>query len=159
MKSIMMTIIFILCFIFISSTAEAQWSKEYVEVNQYRPNGHLIPSRGITLGEYISGELKVLAGRGENELVVKVEAFRTEGTYTNHEVNKRDERAYLFCVLYKDDPSSGEGMLILRDLVSPDATAPATALTISGNQITIDLVVERGGEIFRTRTKIRPRNL
>jgi len=47
------------------------------------------------------------------------------------------------------------GLLILRDLVTP----PATALTISGNQVTLDFVVQRSDEIVRTRTKIRPRNL
>lgn len=58
-----------------------------------------------------------------------------------------------------DDPSSGEGTLILRDLVSPDAAAPATALTISGAQITLDFIVHRSDEIVRIRTKVRPRNL
>jgi len=58
-----------------------------------------------------------------------------------------------------DDPASGEGTLILKDLVSPDATAPATALTISGNQVTLDFVVQRSDEIVRIRTKVRPRNL
>ena len=60
-----------------------------------------------------------------------------------------------------DNPASGEGTLILRDLVSPDATAPATALTIdpNGTQVTLDFVVQRSAEIVRTRTKIRPRNL
>ncbi len=58
-----------------------------------------------------------------------------------------------------DDPDSGEGVLILRDLVSPDATAPATALTISSNQVTLDLVVQRSDETVSIRTKVRPRNL
>jgi len=58
-----------------------------------------------------------------------------------------------------DDPDSGEGVLILRDLVSPDASAPATALTISGTQVTLDFVVQRSDEIVRIRTKVRPRNL
>jgi prepilin-type N-terminal cleavage/methylation domain-containing protein len=58
-----------------------------------------------------------------------------------------------------DDPASGEGTLILRDLVSPDAIAPAAALTISGNQVTLDFVVQRSDEIVRIRTKVRPRNL
>jgi prepilin-type N-terminal cleavage/methylation domain-containing protein len=58
-----------------------------------------------------------------------------------------------------DDPASGDGVLILRDLVSPDATTPATALTISSAQVTLDFVVQRSDEIVRTRTKVRPRNL
>lgn len=58
-----------------------------------------------------------------------------------------------------DDPASGEGTLILRDLVSPDGTAPATALTISSTQVTLDFVVQRSDEIVRIRTKVRPRNL
>jgi len=58
-----------------------------------------------------------------------------------------------------EDPASGEGTLILRDLVSPDATTPATALTISSTQVTLDIVVQRSDEIVRTRTKVRPRNL
>jgi len=58
-----------------------------------------------------------------------------------------------------DDPALGEGTLILRDLVSPNATSPATALAISGNQVTIDFVLRRGNETVRTRTKVRPRNL
>ena len=60
-----------------------------------------------------------------------------------------------------DDPASGEGTLILRDVVSPDASPPATALTIdpNGTLITLDFVVQRSGEKVRTRTKIRPRNL
>jgi len=58
-----------------------------------------------------------------------------------------------------DDPDSGEGVLILRDLVSPDAASPATALTISGNQVTLDFVVQRSDETVRLRTKVRPRNL
>jgi len=58
-----------------------------------------------------------------------------------------------------DSPSSGEGMLLLRDVVSPDATEPATDLTISGNEVTLDLVVQRGTETMTMRTKVRPRNL
>ena len=58
-----------------------------------------------------------------------------------------------------EDPASGEGTLILRDLVSPDATAQATALTIDPNQVTLDFVVQRSDEIVRVRTKVRPRNL
>jgi len=54
------------------------------------------------------------------------------------------------------------GILILRSLVSPDATPPATALTIDPNdpnQVTLYFVVQRSDEIVRTRTKVRPRNL
>lgn len=60
-----------------------------------------------------------------------------------------------------DNPALGDGVLILRDLVSPDAAAPATALSIdpNGTQITIDFVVQRSDEIVRLRTKIKPRNL
>jgi prepilin-type N-terminal cleavage/methylation domain-containing protein len=60
-----------------------------------------------------------------------------------------------------DDPDSGEGVLILRDLVSPDAAAPATALTIDPNatQVTLDFVVQRSDETVRIRTKVSPRNL
>ncbi len=58
-----------------------------------------------------------------------------------------------------DNPALGDGVLILRDLVSPDATAPATALNISGNQVGLDLVIQRSDETVRIRTKIRPRNL
>ena len=60
-----------------------------------------------------------------------------------------------------DIPASGGGLLILRDLVSPDATTLATALTIDPNstQVTLDFVVQRSDEIVRTRTKVRPRNL
>jgi len=58
-----------------------------------------------------------------------------------------------------DDPASGDGVLILRDLVSPNASEPATALTISGTQVTLDLVVQRIDETVRLRTKVRPRNL
>jgi len=59
------------------------------------------------------------------------------------------------------NPALGDGVLILRDLVSPDAAAPATALSINpnGTQVTIDFVVQRSDEIVRIRTKIRPRNL
>ena len=62
----------------------------------------------------------------------------------------------------EDDPASGEGTLILRDLVSPDATPPATALTIDPNdpnQVTLDFVVQRSDETVQLRTMIRPRNL
>lgn len=58
-----------------------------------------------------------------------------------------------------DTPANGEGVLILKDLVSPDAAAPATALTINSNQVTLDVVVHRSDEIVRIRTKVRPRNL
>jgi len=60
-----------------------------------------------------------------------------------------------------DTPATGDGVLILRDLVSPDAAAPATALTIdpNGTQVTLDFVVQRSDEIVRLRTKVRPRNL
>jgi prepilin-type N-terminal cleavage/methylation domain-containing protein len=73
----------------------------------------------------------------------------TESLYNLHKAN----------ITQGDKPASGEGMLILRDLVSPNATAPATALTISGNQVTLDFVVQRSEEIVRIRTKVRPRNL
>ena len=60
-----------------------------------------------------------------------------------------------------DNPALGDGVLILRDLVSPDAAALATALSIdpNGTQVTLDFVVQRSDEIVRTRTKVRPRNL
>jgi len=58
-----------------------------------------------------------------------------------------------------DSPDNGEGTLILRDLVSPDATEPATDLTISGDEATLDLVVQRGDATVTMRTKVRPRNL
>lgn len=60
-----------------------------------------------------------------------------------------------------DNPALGDGVLILRDLVSPDAAAPATALSIdpNGAQVTLDFVARRVDEIVRIRTKVRPRNL
>ncbi len=60
-----------------------------------------------------------------------------------------------------DNPASGGGVLILRDLVSPDTAAPAAALSIdpNGTQVTLDFVVQRSDEIVRIRTKVRPRNL
>ncbi len=58
-----------------------------------------------------------------------------------------------------ESPAAGEGMLILRDLVSPDATEPATDITISDNEITLDFVVQRDVETMTMRTKVRPRNL
>lgn len=58
-----------------------------------------------------------------------------------------------------DAPATGDGVLILRDLVSPDATSPATALTVGDTQVTLDVVVQRVDETVRTRTKVRPRNL
>ncbi len=60
-----------------------------------------------------------------------------------------------------DIPALGDGVLILRDLVSPDAAAPATDLSIdpNGTQITLGFVVQRSDEIVRIRTKNRPRNL
>lgn len=58
-----------------------------------------------------------------------------------------------------DNPGSGEGTLILRDVVSPDAASPATALEINGTEATLDLIVRRNNETVRTRTAVRPRNL
>ncbi len=60
-----------------------------------------------------------------------------------------------------DNPALGDGVLILRDLVSPDAATPATALTIdpNGTNVALDLVVQRSDETVRIRTKVRPRNL
>jgi hypothetical protein len=60
-----------------------------------------------------------------------------------------------------DTPASGEGVPILRDLISPDEAAPATALAIepTGTQVTLDFVVKRSEETVRIRTKVRPRNL
>jgi prepilin-type N-terminal cleavage/methylation domain-containing protein len=60
-----------------------------------------------------------------------------------------------------NNPALGDGVLILRDLVSPDAAAPATDLSIdpNGTQVTLGFVVQRSDEIVRIRTKVRPRNL
>lgn len=58
-----------------------------------------------------------------------------------------------------EDPDSGEGAVLLRDLVSPDDSSPATALTINSNQVTLDFVVQRSDETVRIRTTVRPRNL
>ncbi len=58
-----------------------------------------------------------------------------------------------------DAPANGDGVLILKDLVSPDAAAPATALTVGDSLVTLDFVVQRSDEIVRIRTKVRPRNL
>ncbi len=55
----------------------------------------------------------------------------------------------------EDTPVSGGGVPILRDLVSP----PATALTIGATKVTLDVVVQRSDETVRIRTKVRPRNL
>lgn len=49
----------------------------------------------------------------------------------------------------------GTGKIIVIDVVPP----PTSDLSISGNMVTIDLTVTRGGETVRSRTKIRPRNL
>lgn len=60
-----------------------------------------------------------------------------------------------------DTPSSGSGVPVLRDLISPDATSQATSLTIApgGTQVTLNFVVQRSDETIRMRTKVRPRNL
>lgn len=59
-----------------------------------------------------------------------------------------------------DTPASGDGVLILRDLVSPDASEPATGLTIIGtHEVTLDIVVQRDDETVTIRTTVRPRNL
>ena len=58
-----------------------------------------------------------------------------------------------------DTPATGEGVLILRDLVSPDAASSATALTVDDTLITLDVAVQRGDETVIIRTKVRPRNL
>ncbi|MBC8392803.1 MAG: hypothetical protein H8E17_09605 [Deltaproteobacteria bacterium] len=52
-------------------------------------------------------------------------------------------------------------MLILKDLVSPDAAAPATSLAIGagGTQVSLDFTVQRNEETVRIRTTVRPRNL
>lgn len=73
----------------------------------------------------------------------------TESLYNLHKAN----------ITQGDNPASGEGVLILRDLVSPDAGSPATDLDISGTQVTLDIVIQRNDETVRTRTKVRPRNL
>ena len=87
-----------------------------------------------------------------NSADISFDSTYTEDLYNLHKAN----------ITQEDDPASGEGTLILRDLVSPDAAAPATALTIDPNdpnQVTLDFVVQRSDEIVRTRTKVRPRNL
>lgn len=58
-----------------------------------------------------------------------------------------------------DNPASGEGVLLLRDLVSPDAQDPATEISINGNKITLNIVVQRADETVAIRTIVRPRNL
>ena len=84
--------------------------------------------------------------------------FRADASNNNDDVYI-DEVVVSASTGTAEDPASGEGMLILRDVVSPDATEPATDLTISGNEITLDLVVQRDLEIMTMRTKVRPRNL
>jgi type II secretory pathway pseudopilin PulG len=75
----------------------------------------------------------------------------TESTYDLRKAN----------ITQGDNPSSGEGVLILRDVVSPDASAPATALSINAGstEVTLDIVVQREIETVRVKTKVRPRNL
>ncbi len=58
-----------------------------------------------------------------------------------------------------ENPSLGQGVLLLRDLVSPDAAEPATGLIVNGNQVSLNLVVQRESETVIIRTKVRPRNL
>lgn len=60
-----------------------------------------------------------------------------------------------------DSPASGDGILILKDLVSPNAAAPATSLTIGpgGTQVSLDFAVQRNDETVRMRTTVKPRNL
>ena len=84
-----------------------------------------------------------------NPADVSLDSSYTENLYNLHKAN----------ITQGDNPASGEGALILRDLVSPDAVAPATALTIGGTQTTLDFVLQRGDETVRLKTKIRPRNL
>lgn len=58
------------------------------------------------------------------------------------------------------DPSSGDGVVILRDVVSPDAASPATSIIIgNGRIVTLDLVVQRfENKKIRFRQKVRARN-
>ena len=104
MRVIMKATVLSVAALLVAATAQAQWSKDHVMITQYRPNGQSLPSRGVILGEYISGELNVLKGEDDDELVAKVKAFRASGTYTEPKANKKDEKVYLFCMFFKDDP-------------------------------------------------------
>lgn len=48
----------------------------------------------------------------------------------------------------------GAGDIIMNNVVPP----PTSALSLSGNLLTIDLTVKRSDETIRTKTQIRPRN-
>lgn len=101
----MLVLIVTLCYI---SITQAQWTQDNVKMGRYRPNGQSLPDRAIVLGKYFSGTLNIKVGDSENEIVVTAEAFEAEGTYTNHESNKRDMRAYIFCMCFKDNPFNDE---------------------------------------------------
>lgn len=101
-------VLFLVGALLLTVTAWGQWSKDQATTNKYRPNGQWLPGQGVILGEYISASLNVLSTEDDNELVAKVEAFRASGTYTDYKANKRPEKAYLFCMFFKDNPCSAE---------------------------------------------------
>jgi prepilin-type N-terminal cleavage/methylation domain-containing protein len=49
----------------------------------------------------------------------------------------------------------GSGNLVARDIQPP----PASAISVSGNIITIDLATKRGDNVIRSAGKVRPRNI
>lgn len=49
----------------------------------------------------------------------------------------------------------GSGQIILNDVLSP----PVSDLSMSANLITIDASIQRGTEVIRSRTQVKPRNL
>ena len=49
----------------------------------------------------------------------------------------------------------GSGKLIITDVLPP----PVSNLSVDGNEVTVDLSISRNNEIFRLKTRVRPRNL
>ena len=117
-----------------------------------------------SLGQYDSGSGDIdhtiqFDDTGGNTYVLYL--YNPDDPVLNSTYNKDFYNLFKADIDQGDDPDSGEGVLILRDLVSPDDKTLATALTIDPNatQVTLDFVLQRSDETVRIRTKVRPRNL
>lgn len=124
------TVLLLIC----ASQAEAQWHKEHAMNRECREQGESLPGGGVILGKYYAGGLNAYKGESADEIIVQAEIHSAVGTYTESATQKRPEQGYLFCMFFRDDPSSAnlDDDTRLRMLI-PDAKQACQEIRGSGS--------------------------
>lgn len=127
---------------FVPRAALGQWQKIHEMGRECRENGESLPGGGVILGKYYVGKMKAYQGRDYNQIVVQADVYSVVGTYTQSETQKRRETGYVFCMFFRDDPTSANTDARTRErLFLPDSTQASHEIAGTGT-VTIEVPPE-----------------